>query len=31
MDQSEACVSKKANDRLSELELVRVEARGARL
>ncbi len=29
MDQSEACVSEKADDGLSELELVRVEARGS--
>ena len=31
MDQSEACLSDKADDGLSELELVRVEARGSRL
>jgi hypothetical protein len=29
MDQSEACVSEKADDGLSELELVRLEARGS--
>ena len=29
MDQSKACVSEKADDGLSELELVRVEARGS--
>ena len=31
MDQSEACLSKKVDDGLSELELVRLEARGSRL